>query len=879
MSFTLSDGSLPFFLILKVSDVVVVAVRSCRSAPLASISRVETSNFPFQAQEIPPSPSPSSQPANLANEPHVLSLTHKPKAPSPLGSPVFPPPPHPPSGSPYSDATATKENKRSSVVMGPVKRRAQSLRVALYETISDAREGCLKGTETLRDSVPVKGDGEVGDGTTRSTMTTTPEHLAILMEMYGVGPRADVSPVEAEEAELKRQRSKLQIEELKNAAGVGVGGGGSEEDRLRKRSTWAPSSSSSSPNNQSMAFSKSSPTDALNHSDVTLRRSGSAGNRFAGQRNQSPTFASSSTITASSSSNNQQQFSEFVANLPPSIRDGGRGGGATTPGSDPADGNKVNVGRSSGLRLSLGYASDSAVHSSFSSASSSPHHHTKATRSVRSSSSQYDYPGVGMGVPSSARFSTFLELPNLYSSTALDRVDASDVGHGVASGGRDPLTLLALMAGCEKVHLERKRFLCHLLALDFSIAGAELNDHMSVSYWDKVDRVVNALADELARLTRNVVERVDEEFGKGTFKGLVSNSVAARKGSNRSSVVSSVALGDADRDRPLSAADRRGWRTSGVSSLGSGSKRNSFGFAPPPLPGQAEAEAAEAFGSKVREMGVCLRSIVAKLHVCEEDFRDRLKERAPPSSSSSSQLGEQERLELVARHDSIRSDLEALFREWEDSRVLMRTVLQPRGVGGVAGAFDSSSSSSSRRSSREAIPEDVEEDEGIPDLSFSASSTTDPHRTSSVFSSDIATPDSDSPMPHHSQNIASLDEMLQKKLARSHDDDLSNLLLAGASPGSLPPPGEELVFEAIAGKTGQQGGGPGGKMTREERIRLAKEKRDRPAMSDDGHKAGSGLEALQMQGMVGELKDVIQVLKMKRQRQSLHEQRTTIEPR
>ena len=85
---------------------------------------------------------------------------------------------------------------------------------------------------------------------------------------------------------------------------------------------------------------------------------------------------------------------------------------------------------------------------------------------------------------------------------------------------------------------------------------------------------------------------------------------------------------------------------------------------------------------------------------------------------------------------------------------------------------------------------------------------------------------------------------------------LSDLLLQSTSPDFLPPPGEEVVFEGDAVVFPPEGGK--GKLSREERIRIAKEKRaemeERRAEGEGGGK----------EGMVKELKDVLGVMRQRR---------------
>lgn len=215
-------------------------------------------------------------------------------------------------------------------------------------------------------------------------------------------------------------------------------------------------------------------------------------------------------------------------------------------------------------------------------------------------------------------------------------------------------------------------------------------------------------------------------------------------------------------------------------------------FAPPSLPASRQRVSAAAFDSKQINMGRGLRSVAAKLDLACNELQHRFR-------SANVVEGEAEREEdLLAVHDSIRSDLETLIRDWDESRVLLRSALRV-----------DKPNRSPRPSSRQAdLPEsdleniqDLDSDE--PSLTHS---TNGAKRSSSIFSSEAHTPSRSPP-----------------------SSDTSALFPDGSfeeTPTSFAP---EQVFEAIAGLDKDATI----KLSREERVRLAKEKRSAIVLKED----------------------------------------------
>lgn len=202
--------------------------------------------------------------------------------------------------------------------------------------------------------------------------------------------------------------------------------------------------------------------------------------------------------------------------------------------------------------------------------------------------------------------------------------------------------------------------------------------------------------------------------------------------------------------------------------------RNAFA---PMDPNQNKKKEYDVFDNNVQNIGTVLRTIAAKLNVAGEDLRSAL-ETPDPSGTNAEKV--------LAIHDSMKGDLENLLREWEESRLALRKLLLPP---------------NDRR--RTSVPEKQEEeevlnllsegDEDEPDLSGSST-----QRTSSIFSAE--TPEMGSPL----------------QFAQVHDFQSFSL---------LPPFGEEeeVVFEAVSSAEDRLNGQ---KMSREERIRMMREKRE-----------------------------------------------------
>ncbi|KAM0746315.1 hypothetical protein T439DRAFT_384067 [Meredithblackwellia eburnea MCA 4105] len=254
-------------------------------------------------------------------------------------------------------------------------------------------------------------------------------------------------------------------------------------------------------------------------------------------------------------------------------------------------------------------------------------------------------------------------------------------------------------------------------------------------------------------------------------------------------------------------------------------------FAPShPNPSQGPAATLATLDTQAQSMGLALRSIAAKLHVVTEDAKRRVGSPNLPGS-------EVER--LISTHDSIRTDLEALTREFDDSRIALRQLVKPVGPPSTLSRSDSYQDSDGLNTSLDSIPdvEGIEVVEGLEDQGEDDGE--------SLFSSEIETPDSTPPRP------------------AGMDDDLT---INGKE--NLPPPGDELVFEAVAGR--REGGREASKLSREERIKALQEQRRATraasASSGTGAAPGSGgVGSLKTQaGMVAELKDVLTLLKSRR---------------
>lgn len=288
---------------------------------------------------------------------------------------------------------------------------------------------------------------------------------------------------------------------------------------------------------------------------------------------------------------------------------------------------------------------------------------------------------------------------------------------------------------------------------------------------------------------------------------------------------------------------------------------------------------------RIGVMAVSLRALQAKLSACSEDLNlkspPHLHGEAASSPIQNSHLSpfksevrsnaelsaKQEQVERV--WDSFQEDLLALSAEWEAGSKILRK----EKVRAPSPAYSELLRPNSAARDLDS-PQEVEED------ALTSTNGSKPWRRS-----DSTTDSSDGPPdPPSGTSLYALrrlegadgtSETLVpngKFSTRDTDmddemSDLAQMLLNSTSPDHLPPPGLEQVFESIAGMADSSYGGGSdgsnlglGKMTREERIKKAKEQRAKALIQQDAKRERANkeeAEGMEPAGMVRELKDVI----------------------
>jgi hypothetical protein len=220
---------------------------------------------------------------------------------------------------------------------------------------------------------------------------------------------------------------------------------------------------------------------------------------------------------------------------------------------------------------------------------------------------------------------------------------------------------------------------------------------------------------------------------------------------------------------------------------------------------------------RIAAMGLTLRSIQVKMLVCAKDLKVKgpsalhgTSTALPSEDSNASVTSGYEKSEKI--FETIREDLLTLSAEWENALKIMKCQSSTEGVG--------ETTSSTINSSRLDSPQEAEED--------ALRQWVQARRTEGDSS------DSED------EKVAS--RMIESGLLqwtgldrdnhRYQDNvNLSDLLIKTATPDHLPPPGLEKVYESIGGQL--EAKRQKSALSREERIRLAKEERAAAAQANE----------------------------------------------
>lgn len=373
--------------------------------------------------------------------------------------------------------------------------------------------------------------------------------------------------------------------------------------------------------------------------------------------------------------------------------------------------------------------------------------------------------------------------------------------------------LSVLHRSFDQMHRERRRFLCTLMAVDFnrmlSRSPEKLGDisRSIVSVADDLEHLQLVAKRELDRLCLG--EEVREEGSKRSSWSPLLPGAWTPQHARSSTHLSPLDLPFQHQPSSSSSSARRRQSEDVVDPH--------VDFAPPSSPLHRFRTSSNAFGSKRNNMSRGLRAIAAKLDLASDELEQRLATVGVRRTDAS--LEAEREQDLLTVHDSIRSDLEHLLRDWDESRVLLRSALHPpspqdpksrRRTG--LGLNDSALGHQSREEENVKDLDESSDEPSMPSLTHSGSSdTTTQKRSSSLFSFDDAhTPDGTAP-PH---DVTALDS----------SPDAEGRTPTGWQQQQAP---LEQVFEAVATKERQRS-----TLTREERIRLAKAKREGQQESD-----------------------------------------------
>lgn len=348
--------------------------------------------------------------------------------------------------------------------------------------------------------------------------------------------------------------------------------------------------------------------------------------------------------------------------------------------------------------------------------------------------------------------------------------DGDMVSPTAESGTSEVYKLISLKNNFENVHRLRRRFLCCLLALDFSlqrtitVSTSPLQD--TLEYWICVDQTIARLSTTMGSLADEMKHDVEAEMGLGA---------------------KSTKLPDEPVKQPSDAA--------------------------PASTRSATSREWSDFEDRVAAIGLALRSIQVKLRACTEELNiqrqcstlhgepDGVSVDKVPKRESTPQSHEAERI-----FGLIREDLLALSNEWEAGVNVLKS--------GRPGSSESNAPNEAHEllaSSRGTFdsPQESEEDAMRPWIATNGAKTS---------GSDMEENDMDKMIEKKLVQWASGDE----RVCDEGEDDLSALLLRSASPHHLPPPGLEKIYEATAATQARK---DKTKLTREERIQQVKEQR------------------------------------------------------
>lgn len=302
-----------------------------------------------------------------------------------------------------------------------------------------------------------------------------------------------------------------------------------------------------------------------------------------------------------------------------------------------------------------------------------------------------------------------------------------------------PYSLSALQDSFERMHICRKRLMCCLLALDFTLFTPT-----TLRMWQGTLETVRRLLETVDSLGTELTAGMSSEFGPGSFDN---TPVSSRQDHHRSRDSEKSIEEEGQEDKSPEAQVRN--------------------FAPPIPACVQTAKRQEAFLKQMQVMDLALRAISAKMKVCVEELDMELETETRQEAHQPGPHGQR----AVSIHDSIRADLESLAREWDQSRRKIRTVVEGEKV--------------IKPGQNRLRPESLDSNEGS---SISPSSG----RASSIYSSEVLTP-----VGEHTQiDSYETDEgsVASGEVEKTCEGSMNSI---GRLQPMVPPPGLEEILKGV----------------------------------------------------------------------------------
>jgi hypothetical protein len=440
--------------------------------------------------------------------------------------------------------------------------------------------------------------------------------------------------------------------------------------------------------------------------------------------------------------------------------------------------------------------------------------------------------------------------PVLRSSPRLGHTPNSSVSrftHTPLQLPRHPLSISALRATLHSALAARRYACAHLLALRFHDDSGTEAEYEDETYWENVRAIMELLTSTLEDASSRLAEALEEAVGRVSLDGsslsaglspCPSPSLAASPESAASQPATS-----SEREREITDA-LRSWRNTASQSPAPSSPRDPFmpltprsaspsqpsnarhlplsplsavSFAPAPTRLARFAEHVDAISSALEDAKGHLWESVKEVR--EAEGKDRRSSLASSSSAgivADDAVTNEEDAALQA-YDRLRRELGLALRECERGRGVLLNIIEAR-----------------RRSNHPHVEQDYEDTANSPTSVADAASGDS--ESDGKHDGSPATPNDGSPilaLPSLESVLASQYQPLSSRAEA--DDDVTQHLLLTSTPTHLPAPGAEQVYECELGpELAPSFNRERSRLSRAERIRLVKAKRESGQGSDLG---------------------------------------------